>query len=162
MSEQEGKSIRKAYHEDLVILVVEDYMIFSKEVRHALPQHRVILARTVEEARARYEEWLPNITFLDIDLPDGDGFAVLDFIRTVDPDTYVIMLSGSKLQDDITTAQRKKANGYIIKPFTRSRIEQCVEEYLKTRESSIKTLLKDTEKHRLQTQTTQFRNKIVE
>jgi len=161
MSEEE-KSIRKAYHEDLVILVVEDYLIFSKEVRHALPQHRVILARTVEEAKARFEEWLPNITFLDIDLPDGDGFAVLDYIRALDTDAYVIMLSGSKLQDDITMAQSKKANGYIIKPFTRSRIDQCVEEYLKTRESSIKTLLKDTEKHRMQSHIAQFRNKIVE
>jgi len=162
MNDQETKSIRKAYHEDLVILVVEDHMVFSKEVRHSLPQHRVILARTVEEAKQHYDEWLPNITFLDIDLPDGDGFVVLDHIRANDPAAYVVMLSGSKLQDDITMAQSKKADGYIIKPFTRSRIDQCIVEYLKTRESNIKTLLEATEKSRIQTHIAHSRNKIVE
>lgn len=144
----EGESIRKAYHEELVILVVEDHMIFCREVRHALPQHKVAFARTVEEAKQCYNDRLPNITFLDIDLPDGDGFAVLDYIRAHDSDAYVIILSGSKLQDDVTLSRQKGAQGYIIKPFTRSKLEHYIDEYVKIREKNIKSTLEEIEKHR--------------
>lgn len=150
MSENDSKSIRKAYHPDLVVLVVEDYMLFSKEMKHALPQHKVIFARTVEDAKARYEEHLPDITFLDIDLPDGDGFELLDYIREREPKAYIVILTGSKLQKDITASQQKGAHGYIIKPFTRSQIERYVEEYLQIREKDIKALLVETEHHRTQ------------
>jgi len=148
MSAQDVGSIRKAYHEDLVILIVEDHMIFCKEARHALPQHKVVLARSVEEAKEQYDDCLPNITFLDIDLPDGDGFAVLDYIRSQDPSAYVIILSGSKLQDDLNAAQNKGAQGYIIKPFTRSRLEYYINEYMKFREQNIKSAISEIENHR--------------
>ena len=150
MKPHETKSIRKAYHEGLVILVVEDYMVFSKEVRHALPQHQVLMARTIEDAQACYEESLPNLTFLDIDLPDGDGFALLDFIRARDPTAYIIILSGSKLQEDINKARQKGAQGYIIKPFTHAILNQHLNDYLATREKNIKALIAETEKRRLQ------------
>ena len=38
---QDMKSIRKAYRPELVVLVVEDYKLFAREIKHALPQHRV-------------------------------------------------------------------------------------------------------------------------
>lgn len=148
MNVQEIESIRKAYHEQIVILVVEDHMLFCREVRHALPQHNVIFARSVEQAKEQYDKYLPNITFLDIDLPDGDGFAVLDYIRSHDPAAYVIVLTGSKLQNDITAAQLKGAQGYIIKPSPRSRFEYYINEYMKVRERNMKSTLEEIEKHR--------------
>jgi CheY-like chemotaxis protein len=150
MNECDSPSIRKAYHPDLVILVVEDYALFAREMKHALPQHRVVFARSVEDAKLRYDEHLPDITFLDIDLPDGNGFDLLDYIRTREPKAYVIILTGSKLKEDVTMSQRKGAQGYIIKPFTKSKIEGYVAEYLQAREKDIKLQLLETEKHRHQ------------
>lgn len=148
MSENGSQSIRKAYHPELVILVVEDYMLFSKEMKHALPEHKVVFARTVEDAKTRYQESMPDITFLDIDLPDGNGFELLDYIRAIDPTAYIVILTGSKLQEDINMSQQKGAHGYIIKPFTRSKIEHHIAEYLKVREKDIKAVLMKTEQHR--------------
>jgi DNA-binding NtrC family response regulator len=148
MTRPDSKSIRKAYHEDLSILVVEDYMVFSKEVRHALPEHRIVFARTIEQAKARYEESLPHITFLDLDLPDGSGFILLDYIRARDPTAFVIILSGSKMETDIATAGVKKAQGYIIKPFTRSMVRHYIDEYMNLREKSMKALVEETNKRR--------------
>ena len=54
------KSIRIAYHPDLVILIVEDHMLFSKEIKHALPEHKMVFARSVEDAKLRYTETLPQ------------------------------------------------------------------------------------------------------
>lgn len=141
-------SIRKAYHPELSVLVVEDHTLFSKEVKHALPQHKVVFARSLEEAKERYQECLPDITFLDIDLPDGNGFELMDYMRGREPDAYVVILSGSKMQEDVARSRTKGAQGYIIKPFTKSRIESAVTEYLGFRERQMKALLKETEKRR--------------
>jgi CheY-like chemotaxis protein len=143
------QSIRMAYNKpELVILIVEDHMLFTKDVKHALPEHSVVFARSVEEAKERYDDCLPNITFLDIDLPDGTGFELLDYIKAREPDSYVVMLTGSKIEADITTSRDKGANGYIIKPFTYSKIEKRIAEYLEFREQKIHELLEETEKHR--------------
>lgn len=148
MSGDFGKSIRKAYRPELVILIVEDHMLFTKDVKHALPEHTVVFARNVEDAKQCYAENLPDITFLDIDLPDGNGFDLLDHILSQEPDAYVVMLTGSKIEADVKTARTKGAKGYIIKPFTKSKIEKYIAEYMEFRERQIKTLLEETEKHR--------------
>ncbi len=143
-----SKSIRRAYRPELVILIVEDHMLFTKDVKHALPEHAVVFARSIEEARMLYNEHLPDVTFLDIDLPDGSGLDLLDFIRVQDPDAYVVMLTGSKVESDVVISRQRGARGYIIKPFTRSKIEKYITEYLEFRESQIKSFLAETEKHR--------------
>lgn len=144
----ENKSIRKAYHTDLVILVVEDHMLFTKEIRHALPNHTVVFARSVEDAKLRYEESLPNVTFLDIDLPDGNGFELLDYIHSREPEAYVVMLTGSKIESDVLISRKKGARGYVIKPFTRSKIDKHIAEYLELREQQMQLLLAQTTEHR--------------
>jgi CheY-like chemotaxis protein len=148
MSTQGLQSIRKAYRPTLVVLVIEDHLMFSKEIKHALPEHTVVFARSVEDAKARYDECLPNITFLDIDLPDGNGFELLDYIRAREPEAHVVILTGSKFEEDVLISRQKGAHGYIIKPFTKSKIEQSVEEYLQNREAAIQLLLSETEKRR--------------
>jgi len=143
-------SINKAYHPELVILVVEDFMLFAKEIKHALPQHTVVFARSVEEANSRYSECLPDIIFLDLDLPDGNGLDLLDDIRRSEPDAYAIVLTGSKLQEDVTRSTAKGAQGYIIKPFTKEKINQAIETYLDIRERNIKLSLNQVTQHRRQ------------
>jgi two-component system, chemotaxis family, chemotaxis protein CheY len=148
MNEQDSRSIRKAYQEGLVILVVEDYMVFSKEVRHSLPQHQVLFAPTLEDAYRQYEATLPNITFLDLDLPDGNGMAFLEQICAKDPTAYIVILSGSKLKEDIVIAGQRGAKGYVIKPFTHAQIKQHINKYMEIREENMKASLENTQKRR--------------
>jgi CheY-like chemotaxis protein len=143
-------SIRKAYHPQLVVLVVEDYVVFAKEIKHALPQHNVIFARSLQDAKLRYEEYLPDVTFLDIDLPDGNGLELLDYIRMREPNAYVAILTGSKMKEDIASAEAKGASGYIIKPFTKAKIDETIGNYLDQREKDIKLRLKETRQNRAQ------------
>ncbi len=145
MSEE---NIRRAYHPELVILIVEDQILFGKDIKHALFKHKVVFARSVEEAKQKYEEYIPHMTFLDIDLPDGTGFELLDFIREREPEAYIAMLTGSKVEADVSLSQKKGARGYIIKPFTKSKIEQHLAQYLEFREKQIKFSLQQTEAHR--------------
>lgn len=143
-----GKSIRAAYRPELVILIVEDHMLFTKDVKHALPEHAVFFARSLEEAKLLYDKHLPDVVFLDIDLPDGNGFEMLDWLHDHEQESYVVMLTGSKVATDVALAQQKGAKGYIIKPFTKSKIEKYIGEYFEFREQQIKQLLAETENRR--------------
>lgn len=60
---------------------------------------------------------IPNIIFLDINLPKINGFEVLKHIRnnTIFKDTPVIILSTSSSQKDIELAYEYDASCYITK-----------------------------------------------
>lgn len=148
MNDEHSKSIRIAYRPELVILIVEDHMLFAKDLKHTIPEHAVFFARDLDEAKKLYEKHLPNLVFLDIDLPDGNGFDFLDYIFTKDPEAYIVMLTGSKSEQDVALSRQKGACGYIIKPVTKSKIEKYISEYFEFRERQIKQLLVETEEHR--------------
>jgi DNA-binding response OmpR family regulator len=120
-----------------IILVVEDNNMGRKDMVHALIKHKVILAGSVEEAKLRYDECRPNLSFLDINLPDGSGFEVLDYIRSKEPDAYVIMVTGSKIESDVLASQKRGARGYVVKPFTISRLKRHLAQFLRYRETQI-------------------------
>lgn len=68
--------------------------------------------------RARHP--FPTIVVTDLNMPDGDGFEVLDFMRTNSAWCIVprIVLTSSDNDDDIRTAYRLGASAYHVKPVT--------------------------------------------
>lgn len=113
----------------LHVLVVEDMAVFRRSIQQALTGHRVSFATCAEEAIERYKDSLPDMVLLDIGLPDEDGFSVLQRIRQTDPTAYIVMLTGSNLKDDVKKAVEAGANGYVIKPFTRGKLQEYIAKY---------------------------------
>ena len=68
-----------------------------------------------------------------------------------EPDAYIVMLTGSKIEADVMTSQQKRRTRLYHKPFTRSKIAKHIAEYMEFREKQIKSLLRETEKHRHET-----------
>jgi two-component system cell cycle sensor histidine kinase/response regulator CckA len=58
-----------------------------------------------------------DLVFLDIVLPDMDGFQVMDYINQQDPDTIVIIITGHVSMQTALRALRRGAYDYIKKPF---------------------------------------------
>lgn len=60
---------------------------------------------------------LPSLVLLDLRLPKVDGFAVLSKIRSNSRTRFVpvVMLTVSKLREDIRRAYELGANSYIVK-----------------------------------------------
>jgi CheY-like chemotaxis protein len=61
---------------------------------------------------------LPDLLLLDLRMPEMDGFQFLGWLRAQPKfdDIPAIVLSGSILKDDIASAYRLGAQGYMIKP----------------------------------------------
>ena len=60
-----------------------------------------------------------ELIFLDLGLPDGDGFEVLEDLRANNPAIGVVVLSATKDRDSVTRALRLGAVGFIPKSGTR-------------------------------------------
>ncbi|WP_339720762.1 response regulator [uncultured Paraglaciecola sp.] len=72
-----------------------------------------------------------NLVYLDIELPHTSGLEVLKQIRKKHPDLMVVMVSGESSAQNVTSAIKSGANGFIVKPFNSGRILDTLQNYLK-------------------------------
>lgn len=122
------------------ILLVEDdaeeaELALDALSRAAVPA-RVTVARDGEEALARVfgapgarsRPPAPRLILLDLKIPKIDGFGVLRRLKA-DADAMlipVVILTSSKMDEDILLGYRLGANGYVIKPVDFEEFAQAV------------------------------------
>lgn len=85
------------------------------------------------EAIRLIEELTPDLTILDIFLPDLDGVGVLKEIRRLGLPTDVILVTAVQDAAIIQDVLRYGAVDYIIKPFKFERMKQALESYRQMR-----------------------------
>jgi len=80
------------------ILVVDDEDSIRTLVQTMLKGEgrNVVLAAKGKDAIAMFRKERPNLTILDIDMPDIDGITVLRQIRTIDPQAKVMVFTGGE------------------------------------------------------------------
>lgn len=104
------------------LLVVDDVPLFRAGLTAALNAagYDVIgEAADGEQAVAIAEIEQPDIVLLDLLMPGMSGIEVLAKIRAVSPSSKVLLLTGSESEEDLVSAIRGGARGYILKdmPF---------------------------------------------
>jgi CheY-like chemotaxis protein len=92
------------------VLVVDDEDSIRTLVQTMLKGEgrHVVLAASGKEAIAMFQKERPNLTILDIDMPDIDGITVLRQIRTIDPEAKVMVFTGG---DSPTVESQARALG---------------------------------------------------
>jgi two-component system chemotaxis response regulator CheY len=113
----------------LSTLVIEDNQMFLDLAVEMLSPHHTISAKTAAEGISQYNDKHPDITFIDIGLPDKSGMSVLEEIKGKNPDAFIVMLTASNIQKDVFDSLNFGANAYIIKPFSRKKIKDIIELY---------------------------------
>jgi CheY-like chemotaxis protein len=76
-------------------------------------------------ALARQERF--HLAFLDINLPVMNGFAVLEALKTVNPDCKFAIISGSFIDDLRDASCDRSIIGFLQKPFDFNAVLQCVD-----------------------------------
>jgi len=71
-----------------------------------------------------------SIIFLDIEMPGTDGFEVLKVIKSIHPNQFVAMVSGHSSLDYVKKAMGMGASGFIVKPFSTSRVQAVIDKYM--------------------------------
>ena len=92
------------------ILVVDDEDSIRTLVQTMLKGEgrNVVLAAKGKDAIAVFQKERPDMTILDIDMPDIDGITVLRQIRTIDPQAKVMVFTGG---DSPTVESQARALG---------------------------------------------------
>jgi two-component system, OmpR family, KDP operon response regulator KdpE len=79
-------------------------------------RYRVVWSRRGRDGLAEGVRWRPEIVILELDLPDMDGFAVLQSFREWS-NAPLMILSGRTGIADKVRALDAGANDYMLKPF---------------------------------------------
>ena len=107
------------------VLVVDDAMFMRKVVSDAIVAggHEVIgEASNGDEAVARFKELRPDVTTLDITMPQKDGLTALREIIALDPAARVVMCSALGQEPKVLEAMKAGAKYFVVKPFEDSRL----------------------------------------
>ena len=115
------------------VLVVDDAAFMRKVLGDALTTagHEVVgEAADGNQALARYQELHPDLTTLDITMPEKDGLTALKDLMALDPNARVIMCSALGQESKVIDALKLGARGFVVKPFDVERLLGAVEKAL--------------------------------
>jgi two-component system chemotaxis response regulator CheY len=115
------------------ILVVDDAAFMRKVLGDALRAggHEVVgEAADGVEALARVAELHPDLTTLDITMPEKDGLATLRELMALAPDARVVIVSALGQESKVLEAIKLGARDFVVKPFDAERLLGAIEKAL--------------------------------
>lgn len=115
------------------ILVVDDAIFMRQSLKRALEAHGYSVcgeAGDGKEAIAKFKELNPDVTILDITMPEMSGIEALKYIKEIDPNAKTIICSALGQQQQLAQAIQYGAKDFIVKPFQEERLIAAVEKVL--------------------------------
>jgi len=101
------------------LLVVDDSIV----IRNILRKHLIDYDADVDFAEnglmavVKFKTFRPDLTIMDINMPQMDGLEAVLRIRSIDSNAKFIILSSSSRLDEKMTAKTLNIGAYLIKPF---------------------------------------------
>ncbi len=129
------------------ILVVEDEEVLFRAIERTLDKlgHRVHWANRCAKGQELFNALHPDLTLLDLRLPDGSGLELLAHLRTLNPAANIILMTAYASIEDAVTAIKLGARDYLQKPLNMDDVRHAVTRAL--------------DEARLQTEVSYFRNR---
>jgi DNA-binding NtrC family response regulator len=110
------------------ILVVEDEhslrAVAARQLRQTYSQ--VLEADSVARALALLQTERVDAILVDIHLSDGSGFEILDALARAGSSPAVVVMTADRNIDNAITALTRQADGFLLKPFEFSVLEETV------------------------------------
>jgi len=114
------------------ILVVDDSPIARKMLIRSLPPDwdvEITQASNGFEALAAYRAGKVDVMFLDLTMPDMDGYQVLETLRKEDLNCLVIVVSADVQELAQERVKRLGAISFIRKPITSDGLGEVLRQY---------------------------------
>lgn len=117
------------------LLLVEDDANLTYVIKNTLERfiggYEVVTAVNGKEGLKAYKESQPDIIISDVDMPEMNGFEMVEHIREVDADVPVLFASGMGSPTDVVNGYELGADGYVKKPFVAEEIDAHMRAILK-------------------------------
>ncbi|MEJ2635850.1 MAG: response regulator [Calditrichia bacterium] len=126
--------LEKQYLEKKVLAIDDDP--FIRKMFHSMLEPKgfqVVSACNGAEGVAKALQFKPDVIFLDIMMPEVDGFKTLEMMRKMEQTCYIPIIIVTARADtrSLLTAIKLGANDFIAKPFTRTMIMRKVKYAIK-------------------------------
>jgi two-component system chemotaxis response regulator CheY len=112
------------------IMIVEDQVFTQRLLLNILGNlYKCITVEKGAEAIEKYARFAPDIVLLDIGIPDINGHELATFLKDIDPNAYIIMVTANNYAKDVKSALDNSVKGYIVKPFTKDKILDTIAKF---------------------------------
>ncbi|WP_248924374.1 response regulator [Paenibacillus hamazuiensis] len=110
------------------IMIADDSAFMRIILRDIIVQmgHHVVEAENGSAAVEKYKEQRPDLTVMNIVMPEMYGIEALRHIREIDPNAKVIMCSSMGNQHNVVSAIQAGALDFVVKPFDPGRLVDAI------------------------------------
>jgi NarL family two-component system response regulator LiaR len=112
-------------------MIVDDHPVVRKGLVTFLQTYDFIQivaeAATGKEAIEKYAHMLPDVVLMDLDMPDMDGLRATTILRERYPESRIIILTSYKKDEQIQSALKAGAIGYLLKDIPGEELARAVE-----------------------------------
>ena len=127
-----GENISNLAERPLRIAIADDHVLTRESLFSMISQGNrscelVAEASTAAETLAIFQRSTPDLLLIDVDLPGKSGVALVADIKRVAPATRVLLYCVAAREEDIVTAMRAGADGFLEKTCSRSDFLQAIE-----------------------------------
>jgi two-component system, NtrC family, response regulator PilR len=121
------------------ILIADDHKSTSEGLSIALEAqgHSTHVVFDGESAIEAVNQHFFDLVIVDIRMPKKNGMEVLDAVKSISPETIVMMMTGYGTIEQAVEAMQKGAVDFIAKPYTLDQIELKIERALEGRRMSM-------------------------
>lgn len=102
------------------IMILEDDFALNQGLKYDLEAegYRVFPAYSLAQGKELFEKEQTDLILLDVNLPDGDGFAFCRWAKERKKEIPVLFLTARNLEQDAVQGYDQGADDYITKPFS--------------------------------------------
>lgn len=101
------------------VLLVDDHTLFRSGIRSLLQRHPefAVVGEAADgfEGVKRAQQLKPQVILLDLNMPGMSGVETLQLMRQDSPESAIVMLTVSEDAEDLSTALKAGASGYLLK-----------------------------------------------
>ena len=116
------------------VLIVDDYADSAEVLSQYLELNGYEIsgvAKNGKEAVELYQKQKPDVVLMDLQMPEYDGYYGLKKIRQVDPESKIIIITGSLSAPTKNKLRELKASRTLIKPYESKNVIESIEQVLK-------------------------------
>ena len=129
-AEDDKSKPSKAKKKRIRILIADDHTVVREGLVSLVKRKSdmVIVAEASDgrEAVERWKEHRPDVTLLDLRMPELDGVGAIKEIRELDDNAHIVVLTTYDGDEDIYRAIKAGAKAYLLKDTARDALVDCV------------------------------------
>jgi DNA-binding NtrC family response regulator len=111
------------------LFVIDDDKLIRLSCEKILKKsgYKVEAFETGHEAIERLKEVRPPLLFVDINMPELDGFEIIKIVRKIDPDIVIVVITGYATIETAMDAIKMGAYDFLPKPFTPNELRLIID-----------------------------------